>query len=52
MNVAGQRGEEAKELAKEAYQDILKVLEEKGKKAQKLTEETKEDAKGAKDKSK
>ncbi len=49
MDVASQRGEDAKALAKETYQDILKILEEKGQKAKKLSEKTKSEAKDAKD---
>ncbi len=46
VQVAGEKSDEAKQLAKETLQDIMNLLEEKGKKAQKLKEKTKEDAEG------
>lgn len=44
LNLANERSEEAKKLAKETYQDVLKVLEEKGKKAKEIAERAKADA--------
>lgn len=42
LNLAQDRSEDAKKLAKETFSDVMAVLEEKGKKAKEL-EETKED---------
>ncbi|KAI0082051.1 hypothetical protein K474DRAFT_1655985 [Panus rudis PR-1116 ss-1] len=43
--LAKNRGEDAKNLAKETYDDIVKLLQEKSKKASKLAEEAKEETK-------
>ena len=45
VKVSQERSEDAKKLAKETYEAVLQVLEEKGKKAKQLTEEVKEDTK-------
>ncbi|KAI0690194.1 hypothetical protein C8T65DRAFT_672032 [Cerioporus squamosus] len=45
VKVSQERSEDAKKLAKETYEAVLQVLEEKGKKAQQLSEEVKEDTK-------
>ncbi|THH32506.1 hypothetical protein EUX98_g1698 [Antrodiella citrinella] len=45
VQLSQQKSEEAKQLAKETYDDVLKVLEEKAKKARGLVDETKEEAK-------
>ncbi|TFY58917.1 hypothetical protein EVJ58_g6114 [Rhodofomes roseus] len=45
MQVAQSRGDDAKKLMGETYEDILKVLQEKAKKAEKIAAEGKEEAK-------
>lgn len=45
MQLAQDRGDDAKKLTKEAYEDIVKVLEEKGKKARDLLEKSQNDVK-------
>ncbi|EPQ57462.1 hypothetical protein GLOTRDRAFT_38540 [Gloeophyllum trabeum ATCC 11539] len=45
LKLSQERGDDAKQLAKETYEEILRVLEEKGKEAKKLAEETKDEAK-------
>ena len=44
MNLANERSDEATKLTKETYQDILKVLEDKGRKAKEIAENAKADA--------
>ncbi|KAH8119012.1 hypothetical protein DFH11DRAFT_1562416 [Phellopilus nigrolimitatus] len=44
ISLANDRSEEAKKLAKETFQDVLNVLEEKGRKAKELSEKNKDDA--------
>lgn len=39
------RGDDAKKLAKETYDEIFKVLQDKAQKAKKIAEETKEEGK-------
>ncbi|KZT08410.1 uncharacterized protein LAESUDRAFT_723926 [Laetiporus sulphureus 93-53] len=43
--LAHQRGEDARKLTKETYDDIVKVLEEKGRKAKQLAERTRQETK-------
>ena len=43
-NIASDRSDDAKKLAKETVSDILGILEEKGKKAKELAERAKKDA--------
>lgn len=45
MQLAQDRGDDAKKLTKEAYEDIVKVLEEKGKNARDLLEKSQNDVK-------
>ena len=45
VKVSQERSEDAKKLAKETYEAVLQVLEEKGKKAKQLSEEVKKDTK-------
>ncbi|KAI0373383.1 hypothetical protein BV20DRAFT_989057 [Pilatotrama ljubarskyi] len=45
VKVSQDRREDAKKLAQETYEAVLQVLEEKGQKAQQLSEEVKEDTK-------
>ncbi|KAI0356215.1 hypothetical protein OH77DRAFT_1423818 [Trametes cingulata] len=45
VKVSQDRREDAKKLAQETYEAVLKVLEEKGQKAKQLSEEVKEDTK-------
>ncbi len=45
MELADKHGEQAKELVEETYRDVVKVLEEKGKKAKDLGEKVASDAK-------
>ncbi|RPD63871.1 hypothetical protein L227DRAFT_572311 [Lentinus tigrinus ALCF2SS1-6] len=47
VKVSQERSEDAKKLAKETYEAVLQVLEEKGKKAKQLSEEVKEDTKSS-----
>ena len=47
VKVSQQRSDDAKQLAKETYEAVLQVLEEKGKKAKKLSEELKEETQKA-----
>ena len=43
-NIASNRSDEAKKLAKETVSDVLGILEEKGKKAKEIAQRTKKDA--------
>ena len=45
VQVSREKGDEAKKLAKETYEDVLRVLEEKSKKAKRLAEEVQDDSK-------
>ncbi|KAI0743833.1 hypothetical protein C8Q80DRAFT_1183375 [Daedaleopsis nitida] len=45
VKVSQEKSEDAKKLAKETYEAVLEVLEEKGKKAKRLSEEVQQDAK-------
>lgn len=45
IDLSKDKGEEATKLAKEAWEDIFKVLEDKGKKARELAQSTKEEGK-------
>ena len=45
VNVSQDHRDEAKKLARETYEDILRVLEDKSKKAKRLSEDVKEDTK-------
>ncbi|TFK54318.1 hypothetical protein OE88DRAFT_1624751 [Heliocybe sulcata] len=44
IKVSQERSDDARQLAKETYEEILRVLEEKGKKAKRMAEETGKDA--------
>jgi len=48
LELADKRGEQAKGLLEETYRDVVKVLEEKGKKAKELGEKAADDAKQSK----
>lgn len=43
-SITSNRSEDAKKLAKDTVSDVLKVLEEKGKKAKEIAERAKKDA--------
>lgn len=45
VQLSQKKSEEAKSLAKETYEEVFKVLEEKAKKARGIVEETKDEAK-------
>ena len=44
VQVSREKSDEAKKLAKETYEDVLRVLEEKSKKAKRLAEEVQDDS--------
>jgi len=47
LTAVKERGDDAKQLAQETWQDVVRVLEEKGKKAEKLGKEVKDEAQNA-----